>query len=674
LLQGKEAQQEHPMPFLAFSENFRKVTSVLRKDGIKALFNVVYYKLVTSLGWRVRNLLGKLNVLTQDEPGMLKARLVLFCSVPYDDVGGGQRSAQLTRAALRTGMKVMYVYIYPKYDFMQRRNVTSRVNLPNLIHVPIRFFSLEEFTRFINGKTSIIFELPHPSFEKYLEIAGRKGIRSVFELIDDWSTSLGGDWFHEDVFQKFVHGCDLVTGTSRSLVNRLVAMGRQDALYLPNAANEYVFNRSTNYPRPADLPEGKYALYFGSLYGEWFGWEYVREAAGANRDLNFCLIGSKPQEIPGQLPANVYFLGEKRIDQLPAYLSWAEFCLLPFAPSQLTEAVSPIKAYEYLFMAKRVVSTSLAEVKDLPNVHVARDEGEFADLCTHLKNAHSQIKSDGDSIDDVLTFIAKNSWFSRLQNIIGLQGESNVSVIILIHNNRQIIGRCLESLLMHCGSYLREVIVVDNASQDGGAEFVKLNFPQVRLLKNPVNGCSSGRNLGVKASSGQFLAFVDSDQWFTGGFCFEEALSILTAHPDIGAVGWAAGWLELERGQIHGSTADYYPRRGVSAGAALRGFRTDITYLGTGGLFLSRSVFDAAGGLDPAYDPTCFEDTDLSFSIKKLGYQLAYRDLSCIRHESHQTTTASEASVAYQELYARNSAYFLEKWKEHRRFFVRFSL
>jgi hypothetical protein len=88
-------------------------------------------------------------------------------------------------------------------------------------------------------------------------------------------------------------------------------------------------------------------------------------------------------------------------------------------------------------------------------------------------------------------------------------------------------------------------------------------------------------------------------------------LAILKVHPEIGAVGWAAGWLDLRAGQLHGSIADYYPRRGVNAKAAIHGYRTDITYLGTGGLFLSRSVFEATGGFDTAYDPTSFEDTDL---------------------------------------------------------------
>jgi len=597
---------------------------------------------------------------------MDRYKLVLFSGVPFDDIGGGQRSAQLTRAALRTGIQVLYIYVYPKYDFNKRINVISKVKIPNLFHKNIKDLNAKDFLNFIDENATVIFEIPHPLFVEYLEIARIRGVRTSFELIDDWSTSLGGDWFKADVFQKFVMRTDIVIGTSKLLISKLREMGRNDAIYLPNAANEYIFDNNNIYKRPSDLPEGSVALYIGSLYGEWFGWGYIREAADKNPNIDFCLIGNKPSDIPVILSENVHFLGEKKIDELPAYLSSAEFCLLPFKSSKLTDAISPIKVFEYLFMFKPVVSSYMAEVKDFSYVFTARNETEFADLCQNLKNGEIKINISKNKIEE---FIFQNSWFSRLQNIIEINGRQNVSVIILIHNNRNIIGRCLKSLFENCSSYLADVVVVDNASEDGGGEYVLENFPKVRLIRNPLNGCSSGRNLGIKYSNGKYLAFFDSDQWFTGGFCFEEALSILASHAEIGAVGWTAGWLDLSSEKLNGSVVDYFPNRAMDAKAVIKGYRTDVTYLGTGGLFIPRTVFEATGGFDIAYDPTSFEDTDLSFAIKRLGFKIAYRDLTCIRHEAHQTTISSKNSPEYQKLYSRNSKYLLKKWEDYKHFF-----
>jgi GT2 family glycosyltransferase/glycosyltransferase involved in cell wall biosynthesis len=651
--------------------NFRKVIKILRYDGLKALFRVIQYKQVIALNWRLGNIFRKLYFMTQNLQGMDRHKLVLFTGVPYDDIGGGQRSAQLTRAAIRTGIQVLYVYIYPKYDVNKHTNVISKIKVPNLFHKNIKDMTVKDFLKFIHEDTKVVFEIPHPLFVEYLEIARIRGVRTIFELIDDWSTSLGGDWFKDDVFQKFVLQTDIVIGTSKLLIKKLGEMGRNEAIYLPNAANEYIFDNNNIYKRPSGLPEGSVALYIGSLYGEWFGWEYIREAADKNPDIDFCLIGNKPSDIPVLLSENVHFLGEKKIDELPAYLSSAEFCLLPFKSSQLTDAISPIKVFEYLFMSKPVVSSYMAEVKDFSYVFTAQNETEFARQCQNLKNEKTEINISKSTIEE---FIFQNSWFLRLQNIMDIKGHENISVIILIHNNRNIIRRCLKSLFENCSSYLADVVVVDNASEDGGGEYVLENFPKVRLIRNPLNGCSSGRNLGVQNSHGKYLAFFDSDQWFTGGFCFEEALSILESHAEIGAVGWTAGWLDLTSENLDGAVVDYFPNRAMNAKAAVTGYRTDVTYLGTGGLFIPRTVFEATGGFDIAYDPTSFEDTDLSFAIKRLGFKIAYRDLTCVRHEAHQTTTSSENSPEYQKLYSRNSQYLLKKWEDHRHFFEKYKI
>ncbi len=649
--------------------NMKKAAKVISNDGLNSLLRILQYKLALAFDRWLGNLLRMMTIKNQSDQSMDPQRLVIFSGVPFDDVGGGQRCAQLTRAALRTGRQVLYVYAYPKYDFSKRSNVISKVSISNLTHKHIKDLNIREFLKFIHENSTVIFEMPHPLFVKCLEIARVRGIRTVFELIDDWSTVLGGDWFDQGVFEKFVSHADIVTGTSQLLVNKLNRLGRKDAVYLPNAANEYIFNKNIVHKRPADVPVSSVALYIGSLYGEWFGWEYIQKAAKENPEIHFCLIGNKPATIALRFSDNVHFLGEKKIEELPAYLYSADFCLLPFKPSTLSDAVSPIKVFEYLFMAKPVVSSKMAEVNRFPYLYIAQDAGEYARLC---KDIHNQRAPNNISESTIDQFIFRNSWFSRLQTVMGIEGQQNVSAIILIHNNRNIIGRCLQSLFENCSSYLSDVIVIDNASEDGGDEYVRDNFPTVRLIRNPVNGCSSGRNLGVKNSYGKYLAFFDSDQWFTGGFCFEEALNILESHADIGAVGWSAGWLDIGKENLVGSIVDFYPYRAMNAKASINGYRTDIAYLGTGGLFIPRTVVQATGGFDETYDPTSFEDTDLSFAIKKLGFKIAYRDLTCIRHESHQTTTASDNPPEYQSVFSRNSKYFFEKWKAYREYFIKY--
>lgn len=639
----------------------KKIFFVIKNEGFFVLIRILVSKIHLWLTYKAQTifLVGKRNKET-------KSKLVIMTGVPYDDVGGGQRAAQLTRVALRVGWDVYYIFLYPRFDFEKRNFTQSHVNFHGLIHKHIKKIDSSKLLRSIDQQTIMIFEIPHPSLVEYLRIAKIRGIFTVFELIDDWETSLGGDWFQADVLDEFIEQCDVVVGTAQVLVEKLYRKGRKDAIYLPNAANEYIFDYFKSYPRPKDFPIGKSLLYFGSLYGEWFGWEYIRETALMNPDLNICLIGDAPPQIQKDMSSlfkNIQFLGPKRIEVLPNYIHYSEACLLPFKPSQISEAVSPIKVFEYLFMNKLVISTRIKELEGLPNVFATDDPNKFATFCSQLESLKKCPQKDVDN------FISKNSWLSRLQTITRIKGEQNISAIVLIHNNRDIIERCIGSLLWNCSSYLAEVIVVDNASEDGGGDLVETLFPNVVLLRNSVNGCSSGRNLGSLHAKGDTLAFIDSDQWFTSAFGFEEASTILRKNAHVGAISWAAGWFHHKNETLGGQIVDYLPNRGMTARAMLNGFRTDIAYLGTGGLFLPRSIFEATNGFDVNFDPTTFEDTDLSFAIKKLGFEIAYRDLSGIRHQPHGTTAAANRSEEYLQLFRRNSDYFRSKWRDYQSFF-----
>jgi GT2 family glycosyltransferase len=192
----------------------------------------------------------------------------------------------------------------------------------------------------------------------------------------------------------------------------------------------------------------------------------------------------------------------------------------------------------------------------------------------------------------------------------------------------------------------------------------------VKVVRNPKNGCSSGRNLGASAATGDYLVFLDSDQWFTSAAWVYEADHLLRHHPSLGAIGWAAGWFDRRLDTLGGPTTDDLPARGHNADVDRLGYRSDITYLGTGGMIIPRRVWANCNGFDTAYDPHVFEDTDLSFQIRKAGFQLAYRDLTGIRHQPHQTTRADHATESYKQLFARNSSYFKNKWADYLHLFA----
>lgn len=579
--------------------------------------------------------------------------VLIFAIVPFDDVGGGQRAAQIARVLATAGFRVVYVYAFKRYDFELQRHVDSVVNVPRLTHVFLDDITPDRFLADIRAPATAIFEAPVDRMLPWLSACKALGFRTVFELIDAWDTSLGGSWFKSKIYQQFIDDSDLVVGTAKVLVEELKRRGRPDAIYLPNAANDAIFDHYRSWPRPSEYDENRpVLLYFGSLYGEWFDWECIRSAALAAPDYDVILIGEYSGEI--DMPSNVRILGPRLIDELPGYLQHCTAALLPFAPGKISDAVSPIKIFEYLAMGKKVIATRMPEIVGYPNCFIAENPKQFGDLCAEISNL---------DVSPPEEFIIRNTWASRAATLLDIPSNQVISVVILIRNNANIIDRALTSLKLNAAGYIHEIIVVDNDSSDAGPGIVSGRHPDVTLLRNDRNGCSSGRNLGLRHASGEIICFLDSDQWLTSGLSFAEALSILRLRKDVGAVAWGAGWFDFNMGVLGGPIVDYLPERGRNHPNYIElGFRDDVHYLATCGLFAYTDVVRRAGCFDEAYDPTCFEDTDLSFAIRRLGLKIAYRDLTGIRHQPHQTTGAGSGSPHYQVLFRKNSDYFRTKW------------
>ena len=84
------------------------------------------------------------------------------------------------------------------------------------------------------------------------------------------------------------------------------------------------------------------------------------------------------------------------------------------------------------------------------------------------------------------------------------------SVIIPAHNRRALLPRTLETVFAQTQA-AHEVIVVDDGSDDGTAEYVRSQDQRVRLLQQPHQGPGAARNAGAAVASGVYLAFLDSD-------------------------------------------------------------------------------------------------------------------------------------------------------------------
>ncbi|MCB9867708.1 MAG: glycosyltransferase family 2 protein [Phycisphaerales bacterium] len=114
---------------------------------------------------------------------------------------------------------------------------------------------------------------------------------------------------------------------------------------------------------------------------------------------------------------------------------------------------------------------------------------------------------------------------------------TDLSIVIVSYNTRELLRECLESLTLGAAGIAVETFVVDNASKDASAEMVAERFPQVRLIRNPDNrGFAAANNLGLAEATGRHVMLLNPDTVVRPG-AFAELVRFMDAHPQAGYCG-----------------------------------------------------------------------------------------------------------------------------------------
>ena len=89
----------------------------------------------------------------------------------------------------------------------------------------------------------------------------------------------------------------------------------------------------------------------------------------------------------------------------------------------------------------------------------------------------------------------------------------DLSIIIVNYKTEELTSNCIDSIIKSNTKGLNyEIILVDNASEDGSVEAIKKQFPTVTIIKNPENlGFSKANNIGIAASTGEYILLLNSD-------------------------------------------------------------------------------------------------------------------------------------------------------------------
>ncbi len=180
----------------------------------------------------------------------------------------------------------------------------------------------------------------------------------------------------------------------------------------------------------------------------------------------------------------------------------------------------------------------------------------------------------------------------------------NISVIIPSYNRAQLLPRAVNSVLEQTLP-AQEIIIVDDGSTDNTAETLTKQFPQCRYIEQPNQGVSAARNRGIEVATGEWLAFLDSDdEWLASKL--EAQRNLLQHHPEIKICHTEEIWIR------NGKRVNQMKKHTKSGGHIFQNC-LPLCVISPSSVVIHRSLFAEIGTFDEDL-PAC-EDYDLWLRI-----------------------------------------------------------
>lgn len=227
----------------------------------------------------------------------------------------------------------------------------------------------------------------------------------------------------------------------------------------------------------------------------------------------------------------------------------------------------------------------------------------------------------------------------------GLAPSTEVSVVIINYEGEAHLAQTLPAVAALEG-VVAEVILVDNASTDGGVELARGLLPGLRVIESGGNlGPAAARNIGLRAAAKRWVLLLDNDVVLP-----PETLPVLLAAAEEGvALVQPRSVLDGEPETVHYDGGRphclglisldhfYQPLKDVEQGGA-----RDVDCVISLALLVDAHAVRDVGGFDEDYF-ILFEDLDLSWRLRTRGHRLRVAAEVCVRHR------AGTAGVSFRE-------------------------
>ena len=253
-----------------------------------------------------------------------------------------------------------------------------------------------------------------------------------------------------------------------------------------------------------------------------------------------------------------------------------------------------------------------------------------------------------------------------------------LSIVIVSWNTCDLLKKCLESIINFTKDIPYEIIIVDNASQDGSCEMVQSKFPSVILIRNEENvGFSRANNQGIKKAKGEYIALLNSDTYITDNSFFN-MIDFMKKDSNIGICGPKI--LNPDLSPQPTRTDQYKPIDAFLKILGLYNYKResarmnynkiqDVEVIGGCCMIFRKSVFDAIGLFDESYF-LYNEENDICLRARKTNWKVVFFPTSIVYHVGGASTFQKEISEKVEIACYRSNIYFYKKYFSKQAYFL----
>ncbi len=210
-----------------------------------------------------------------------------------------------------------------------------------------------------------------------------------------------------------------------------------------------------------------------------------------------------------------------------------------------------------------------------------------------------------------------------------------VSIIIPVHNQFDTTLRCLQSIRENTEDISYEIILADDASTDG-TRHLQQSITNIKVSQNRNNlGFLKNCNKAAEQAKAPYLLFLNNDTYVMEGW-LETLLQTIQRDEKTGIVGakliYPDGKLQEAGGIIFSDGSGWNYGRNDDPGKPEYNYVKEVDYVSGACLLIRKTIWNITGGFDERYSPAYYEDTDLAFETRKLGYKVIYQPQSVVVH------------------------------------------